>query len=108
MVVPAHMDTVYGVSCLELVSVELPLVMALLRLLHGLDLLATTHTPTQLLQTQGLGFRVSVLLWQCLKLYINPLHAKFFRGKKNVFLHYVSLLHIDIIQVVEILPYVRH
>ena len=32
---------------------------------------------------------------------INPLRAKFFRG--NIYLHFVSFLHIDTTQVVEIL-----
>ena len=39
--------------------------------------------------------------------YLNPLCAKFFRGNKNIYLHFVSLFHIDITQVVEILPQVR-
>ena len=34
----------------------------------------------------------------------NPLHAKFFRGNKNTYLHYMSFLHTDMTQVVEILP----
>ena len=37
----------------------------------------------------------------------NPLHAKFFRGNKNIYLHFMSFLHIDMMQVVEILPQVR-
>ena len=37
----------------------------------------------------------------------NPLHAKFFRGNINIYLHIVSFLHIDTTQVVEILPQVR-
>ena len=28
---------------------------------------------------------------------INPLHAKFFRGNKNIYLHFMSHLHIDMI-----------
>ena len=35
---------------------------------------------------------------------VNPLHAKYFRGNKNIHLHFMSLLHIDITQVVGILP----
>ena len=31
----------------------------------------------------------------------NPLHAKFFRGNINIYLHFVSFLHIDMTQVVE-------
>ena len=38
---------------------------------------------------------------------INPLRAKFFRGNINIYLHFVSFLHIDMTQVVEILPQVR-
>ena len=37
----------------------------------------------------------------------NPLHAKFFRGNKNIYLHFMLFLHIDMTQVVEILPQVR-
>ena len=35
---------------------------------------------------------------------INPFRAKFFRGNINIFLHFVSFLHIDTTQVFEILP----
>ena len=38
---------------------------------------------------------------------LNPLHAKFFRGNKNINLHFMSFLHIDMTQVLEILPQVR-
>ena len=38
---------------------------------------------------------------------INPLRAKFFRGNKNIYLHFVLFLHIDTTQVVEILPQIR-
>ena len=34
----------------------------------------------------------------------NPLRAKFFRENINIYLHFVSYLHIDTTQVVEILP----
>ena len=37
----------------------------------------------------------------------NPLHAKFFRGNKTIYLHFMSFPSIDITQVVEILPQVR-
>ena len=40
-------------------------------------------------------------------LYINPLHAKFSRGNIKIYLHFVSFLHIDKAQVVEILPQIR-
>ena len=38
---------------------------------------------------------------------LNPLHATFFRRNKNIHLHFMSLLHIDMTQVVGILPQVR-
>ena len=34
----------------------------------------------------------------------NPLRAKFFSGNINIYLHFVSFLHIDMKQVIEILP----
>ena len=36
-----------------------------------------------------------------------PLRAKFFRGNINIYLHFVSFLHIDTTQVVAILPQIR-
>ena len=33
-----------------------------------------------------------------------PVHAKLFTGNKNMYLHFMSFLHIDMAQVVEILP----
>ena len=38
---------------------------------------------------------------------VNPLRAKFFRGNINIYLHFVSFLHIDTTQVFEILPQIR-
>ena len=38
---------------------------------------------------------------------INPLRAKFFRGNINIYLHFMSLLHIDMTQVFKLLPQVR-
>ena len=38
---------------------------------------------------------------------INLLRAKFFRGNINIYLHFVSFIHIDTTQVVEILPQTR-
>ena len=38
---------------------------------------------------------------------INPLHAKFFKVNINIYLHFVSFLHIDTTQVVEIRPQIR-
>ena len=40
-------------------------------------------------------------------LLLNPLHAKFYRGNINIYLHFVSFLHIDIMQVVDIFPQIR-
>ena len=37
---------------------------------------------------------------------VNPLHAKFFKGNKKIYLHFMSFFHIDMAQVVEILPQV--
>ena len=39
--------------------------------------------------------------------HFNPLHAKLSEGTWNMYLHFMSLLHIDMTQVVEILPHVR-
>ena len=41
------------------------------------------------------------------KFVFNSLRAKFFRGNINIYLHFVSFLHIDSTQVVEILPQIR-
>ena len=38
---------------------------------------------------------------------LNPLRAKFFGGNINIYLRFVSFLHIDATQVVEILPQMR-
>ena len=38
---------------------------------------------------------------------VNPLHAKFFTENINIYLHFVSFLHIDTTHVVEILPQIR-
>ena len=38
---------------------------------------------------------------------LNPLHAKVFRGNKNTYLHFMLFFHVDMTQVVEILPQVR-
>ena len=35
---------------------------------------------------------------------INPLCAKFFRRNKNIYLHFMSFLHIDMTEEVEIIP----
>ena len=46
-------------------------------------------------------------LVQTMAFCINPLRAKFFKGNINIYLHFVSFLHIDAMQVVEILPEIR-
>ena len=38
---------------------------------------------------------------------LKPLRAKFFRGNVDIYSHFVSFLHIDTTQVVEILPQIR-
>ena len=38
---------------------------------------------------------------------LNPLRAKFFRVKINMYLHLKSFLHIDMTQVLKILPQIR-
>ena len=40
-------------------------------------------------------------------LVLTPLHAKFFRGNKNIYVHFMSFLQIDMTQVIETLPQVR-
>ena len=44
------------------------------------------------------------IFWDKYGEYVNPLRAKFFREIINIYLHFVSYLHIDTTQVVEILP----
>ena len=39
--------------------------------------------------------------------WFDPLHAKFFRGNINIYLHFMALLNIDMTQVLKILPQVR-
>ena len=38
---------------------------------------------------------------------VNPLRAKFYKEDINIYLHFMSLLHIDMTQVVKNLPQVR-
>ena len=45
--------------------------------------------------------------WQHTVNTLNPLYAKIFRRNKNIHLHFMSLLHIDMTQVIGILPQVR-
>ena len=44
---------------------------------------------------------------QVTRWHLNPLRANFFRGNRNIYLHFVSFLHNDTTQVVEILPQIR-
>ena len=43
----------------------------------------------------------------CIHNKLNPFQAKLFRGNINMYLHVMSLVHIDMTQLVEILPGVR-
>ena len=45
-----------------------------------------------------------MLIHYQLPLDLNPLRANFYRENINIYLHFVSFLHIDTTQVVEILP----
>ena len=45
-------------------------------------------------------------LWYSSSIIINPLRAKFFWGNINIYLHFMSFLHIDWTQVLKILPQV--
>ena len=53
----------------------------------------------------------SSLMWYCCCrvdfISLNPLHAKFFRGNINIYLHFMSFIHIDMTRVLKILPQVR-
>ena len=60
------------------------------------------HGSIFVLAEDTLRVRLSVTLHL-----INPLRAKFFRGNINIYLHFVSFLHIDTTQVVESLPQIR-
>ena len=53
---------------------------------------------------------IYVIYWYnhaLLSSYLNPLHAKFFRMNKNIYLHFMSFPHINMTQIVEILSQVR-
>ena len=60
-------------------------------------------------------FNVTLVYWARLakgcnmaqRALVNPLRAKFFRWNINIYLHFVSLLHIDTTQLIEILPQIR-
>ena len=38
---------------------------------------------------------------------VNSLHAKFFRGNINMYLHFVSFIHTDMPKIIEVLPRIR-
>ena len=61
--------------------------------------------PLHLLQRGSLPLE-GVLRTVC-TMEFNPLRAKFFRWNINIYLHLMSLLHIDMTQVLKILPQVR-
>ena len=54
----------------------------------------------------GVKALLEAILIYCLL--INPLRAKFFWGNINIYLHIMPFLHIDMTQVAEILPQIRH
>ena len=66
--------------------------------------LAPSHWETSL-PSNAVSHWLGANLESALKYHhINPLRAKFFRGNINIYLHFVSFLHIDTTQVVEVLP----
>ena len=50
---------------------------------------------------------VILIIEQQHKISFNPLHAKFFRGNINIYLHFMLLLHIDMTLVLKIRHQVR-
>ena len=56
---------------------------------------------------QNVGHFVQASIWVQSQSQIDPLHAKFFRGNKNIYFHFMSFLIIYMTQVVEILPQLR-
>ena len=64
---------------------------------HGNVKLDKAHADV--LEKTWLNSKLSVAL--------NPLCAKFFRENENIYIHLVPLLHIDLAQVLKILPQVR-
>ena len=76
----------------------------------------TMKQSSILVNTVPLTWSIMLCRWQAarhihvcngIRRHINPLPAKFFKGKKNLYLHFMSFLHTDMTQVVEILPQVR-
>ena len=68
---------------------------------HGMRLWKQSETWSSL---GNHGFYVPLRLRQWVS---NSLRAKFFRGKINIYLHFMSLLHIDMTQALKILPHVK-
>ena len=56
------------------------------------------------------SYKKNFLSWLCVLVeasQLNPLCVKFFRENMNIYLHFVSFLHIDTTQVAEILTQIR-
>ena len=66
-----------------------------------------SDSPIRTRQRWAIGLMWHVHLSQKTNEVFNPLHATFFSGNKNIYLHFMSFLHMDMTQVVEILPQVR-
>ena len=49
-------------------------------------------------------YHLNIKIMSMNRYFLNPLHAKFLRGNKNIYLHFMSFLHTDMTQAVEILP----
>ena len=60
-----------------------------------------THSINIYLHESNTSLSFDVYIYM---LCLNPLRAKFFRGNINIYLHFMSLLHIDMTQVLKILP----
>ena len=70
------------------------------------DVLVNMMGGTQLFSGNNQVDHLShVYIWSMVD--FNPLRAKFFRGNINIYLHFVSFLHIGTTQVVEILTQIR-
>ena len=52
----------------------------------------------------AISFKVIAWHWASPTVCLNPLHTKLLRGNKNIYLHFMPFLHIDMTKVVEILP----
>ena len=77
---------------------------------NGLPYLVSTTRPLAIPRASrwsGSGWGYHAKHWNNNSNILNPLHAKFFRGNINIYLHFMSLLHIDLTQVLKMLPQVR-